>query len=134
MRRGGGRDEPDLCRGAGERAAAADVRRPDNSLPVRGFPDHGIASHTAGLESLNAGACSVIDAEHRSCGVGRIRNPTENRVPETGDVYLLVQILHDWDDQDAQRILRSVRSGIPEHGVLLLVELIVLDHPRPHPA
>ena len=57
-----------------------------------------------------------------------------DRVPRDGDVYLLLQILHDWDDQDALRILHSVRAAIPAHGVLLLVELIVPDHDRPHPA
>lgn len=46
-------------------------------------------------------------------------------VPEGGDAYLLKAIVHDWDDAEAARILRSCRAAIPDAGKLLLVEQVL---------
>lgn len=46
-------------------------------------------------------------------------------VPAGGDVYLLAQILHDWDDERSTAILRQCRRAIPEHGKLLVIELVL---------
>jgi O-methyltransferase domain len=46
------------------------------------------------------------------------------RVPE-GDVYLLSTILHDWDDESAAAILRTIRAGAPPHARLVLFEAVV---------
>jgi predicted O-methyltransferase YrrM len=43
-------------------------------------------------------------------------------VPDGADAYVLKAIVHDWDDGDAERILRRCRAAIPPHGVLLIVE------------
>ena len=42
-----------------------------------------------------------------------------------GDAYILSAIIHDWDDEDAARILSTVRRSIPADGTLLLYERIV---------
>ncbi|MBA2385167.1 MAG: methyltransferase [Actinobacteria bacterium] len=42
-------------------------------------------------------------------------------VPAGGDVYVLSQILHDWDDEAATRILRTCRAAAePSSGLLIL--------------
>lgn len=46
-------------------------------------------------------------------------------VPPGGDIYLFKKVIHDWYDKEAQAILRTVRSAIPSHGRLLLIELVV---------
>jgi hypothetical protein len=46
------------------------------------------------------------------------------RVPE-GDVYLLGTILHDWDDESATEILRTIRSAAPGHGRLVVLDAVV---------
>jgi hypothetical protein len=46
-------------------------------------------------------------------------------VPEGGDAYLLRNVIHDWNDHDASRILATVRRSLPPAGTLLLVERIV---------
>ena len=51
-----------------------------------------------------------------------------DQVPPGGDVYLIANVLHDWDDDAATAILRSVRAVIPQHGCVLVVER-VLDAP-----
>ena len=46
-------------------------------------------------------------------------------VPKGGDVYLLSWILHDWDDEQALRILRVCREAGGEDAVLLIVEVLL---------
>jgi DNA-binding Lrp family transcriptional regulator len=45
-------------------------------------------------------------------------------VPE-GDVYVLSTILHDWDDERAAAILRTIRASAPPEARLLLLEAVV---------
>jgi len=45
------------------------------------------------------------------------------------DVYVLSQILHDWNDERAGAILDNCRRGLTEHDRLLLVERILEDGP-----
>jgi hypothetical protein len=45
-------------------------------------------------------------------------------VPE-GDAYLLSGILHDWPDEDAARILRTIRTAAPQHARLLINESVI---------
>jgi hypothetical protein len=54
-------------------------------------------------------------------------------VPLGGDAYLLASVIHNWDDDEAADILRTVRTAMPEHGRLLLVEVVLPDDDRPHP-
>jgi SAM-dependent methyltransferase len=46
-------------------------------------------------------------------------------VPEGGDAYLMKAILHDWDDDDALKILGNIRSAIAPGGKLLLLESVL---------
>ena len=39
-------------------------------------------------------------------------------VPEGGDAYLMKAIIHDWNDDDALKILGNVRSAIAPDGKL----------------
>jgi hypothetical protein len=49
-------------------------------------------------------------------------------VPAGADVYTIANVLHDWDDDEAVAILRSVRAAMSSQGQLLVVEH-VLDAP-----
>jgi hypothetical protein len=46
-------------------------------------------------------------------------------VPTGGDVYVLAQILHDWDDNRCVALLTQCRRVMPVHGKLLIVELVL---------
>jgi O-methyltransferase domain len=48
-----------------------------------------------------------------------------DEVPAGGDFYVLSQILHDWNDDEAVAILRACRAAIPQHGRLVLLEQVV---------
>jgi hypothetical protein len=48
------------------------------------------------------------------------------------DLYLLMEVLHDWDDADATRILAAVRRAARPGTRVLIVEILVPDTPGPH--
>ena len=55
------------------------------------------------------------------------------RVPP-GDVYVLSTILHDWDDESAAAILRTVRAAAPADGRLLVLDAVIPPGNEPHGA
>jgi hypothetical protein len=46
-------------------------------------------------------------------------------VPAGGDLYLLKKVIHDWDDERAQRILTNCRTAMSSTGRLLLIEPVI---------
>lgn len=48
------------------------------------------------------------------------------------DAYVLMDLLHDWADGDAARILAAVRRAAPAHARVLIVETLLPDVPGPH--
>jgi hypothetical protein len=48
------------------------------------------------------------------------------------DVYLLMDLLHDWADADAARILVAVRKAAARHARVLIIETLVPEAPGPH--
>ena len=55
-------------------------------------------------------------------------------VPEGADLHLLKQIVHDWDDERATRLLQNCHRALAPAGKLLLVEMVVPPDNRPSPA
>jgi hypothetical protein len=49
-------------------------------------------------------------------------------LPAGADVYLLKNIIHDWDDERASRILRNCHDAMPGGGRLLLIEHVLPAH------
>jgi hypothetical protein len=54
------------------------------------------------------------------------------KVPAGGDAYILKHIIHDWSDEQAQQILRTVHAAMSPDARLLLVELVLPENNRPH--
>lgn len=48
----------------------------------------------------------------------------------TAEIYVLMEIIHDWDDTDAIRILSNIRRSAPDNATLVIIET-VLDPQRP---
>jgi hypothetical protein len=64
----------------------------------------------------------------------RIAGDMFESVPPGADGYVLKRILHDWNDEEAIRILRNCREVIPPHGKLLVIEAVLRPPNRPDPA
>ena len=54
-------------------------------------------------------------------------------VPQ-GDVMLLKQILHDWNDEQCITLLRNCAESLPKGGRVLVVEMVISEDGRPSPA
>jgi hypothetical protein len=48
------------------------------------------------------------------------------------DAYLLMDVIHDWDDRDAARILAAVRRAAHAQSRVLIIETLVPEAPGPH--
>lgn len=47
------------------------------------------------------------------------------------DCYLIMQVIHDWNDQEAARILKAIRKAAAPGAKLLLIECIVPEDSKP---
>jgi hypothetical protein len=54
-----------------------------------------------------------------------------DHVPE-GDVYVLGTILHDWDDEDATRILRTIHGSAGDRSRLLILDAVLASDNEPN--
>jgi O-methyltransferase domain len=50
------------------------------------------------------------------------------------DAYLLMQVIHDWDDDDSVKVLSAVRKVATAMSKLLVIEMLLPETPQPHPA
>ncbi len=50
--------------------------------------------------------------------------------PEGCDLYVMKNIIHDWPDDRAQQILKTVRGAARDGATLLLVECVIPPHDR----
>ena len=55
----------------------------------------------------------------------------KDRLP-TCDAYLIMEVIHDWDDAASTRILKAVRRAAPRHAKVLLIEAILPEDPGPN--
>ena len=55
-------------------------------------------------------------------------------VPADADVYLLSNVLHDWNDADALRILATCRAAVRARSSLVVLENLIPQNDEPHPA
>ncbi|MEV6771718.1 methyltransferase [Nocardia sp. NPDC051030] len=53
-------------------------------------------------------------------------------VPKGGDAYILKHIIHDWSDAEAERILRTTRAAMEPDATLLIIDIVLPKHRRPH--
>lgn len=51
-------------------------------------------------------------------------------LPVGHDRYVLLAIVHDWDDANASRLLRRVAEALPDDGRAIVVENVLSDEPR----
>jgi SAM-dependent methyltransferase len=55
-------------------------------------------------------------------------------LPEGADLHMLKQVLHDWDDERATRLLQNCHRALTPGGKLLVVEMVIPSDNRPSPA
>jgi hypothetical protein len=84
------------------------------------------------LPHVVAGADAFLQASNVRDRCTCVGGDFFEEVPAGADAYVLAQILHDWDATEDLAILRRCREAIPEHGRLLVVELVLPDVNEPN--
>ena len=92
-----------------------------------------------GLRGVLVDAPGVLAEAEGVLGAAGVRDRVEfaegdifERVEAQADVYVLKDVLHDWDDERSLRILRTVRAAMPAGARLVLVETLQeRDDPDP---
>jgi len=82
------------------------------------------------LPQVVAGAASLL-REHRVAErVRTVEGSFFDAVPEGGDLYVLKNIIHDWPDDKAQQILKTLRAATRTGTTVLLIECVIPPHDR----
>ncbi len=79
-----------------------------------------------------SGAGSLLEAAGVADRCEVVGGSFFDAVPRGGDAYVLKAILHDWEDADCVRILRTCRRAMADGATLLVVER-ELGPPNEHP-
>jgi DNA-binding transcriptional ArsR family regulator len=82
------------------------------------------------LPQVVAGAPALLSEHHVEDRVRVVEGSFFDAVPEGGDAYLLKNVIHDWPDDDAVRILSNVHIAAGTGKNVLLVELVIPRHDR----
>lgn len=100
--------------GGGEGVLVTSILRRNQTAHAILFDlDHVVASARTGLDRNIASRCDFIAGDFFKS------------VPAGGDLYILKYILHDWDDDRANKILATCREAMSGKGRLLVVEEII---------
>jgi C-methyltransferase len=82
------------------------------------------------LPDVVAGASAVLAAQGVADRVRVEGGSFFDSVPTGGDAYVLKNVLHDWPDEQAVAILRTVRAAAGADATVLLVETVLPEHDR----
>lgn len=77
------------------------------------------------IEPVIASAKPVIEAAGLSERCELLTGHCLESVPGGGDAYVLMFVVHNWDDERAVKILKNCHAAMAEDGKLLLVEMIM---------
>jgi SAM-dependent methyltransferase len=86
------------------------------------------------LPHVIATAGAAIQAQGLSGRCELVGGDFFDAVPDGADVHLLKQIVHDWDDEQATRLLRNCHRALHPGGKMLLIEMVIPPDNRPSPA
>jgi hypothetical protein len=53
-------------------------------------------------------------------------------VPVKADIYMLKHIIHDWYEDNCQKILRNIRENMADDSKVLIIEAVVPEGNEPH--
>lgn len=89
----------------------------------------GILKQTPGLKGVVFDQPHVVERARREIAAQGLSDRIDvaggsffDAVPSGADAILMKHVIHDWNDEDAARILRVCRGALPEAGKLLVVE------------
>ena len=85
------------------------------------------------LDHVLAGANETLEREGVADRVTTATGDFFKEVP-AADAYIMKHIIHDWDDDRAVQIMKTIHRAMPDGGRLLVVEMVVPPGNEPHPS
>jgi hypothetical protein len=82
-------------------------------------------------EQVISGARPKLEAAGIADRCATIAGNFFQSVPAGGEAYIMKWIIHDWDDEKAARILKNIRSQIPQNGRVIIVDCVVPEGDDP---
>jgi SAM-dependent methyltransferase len=135
--------------GARSRREAVDVAASYDFGPYRHLVDvgggtgtllHHLLRHQPHLRGTLFDRPEVVRDAQRSLGTSSVADrcafaPGDffEAVTEGGDIMVLSRVIHDWDDDDAQRILATCHKALQPGATLLLVETLLPERAAENP-
>lgn len=71
--------------------------------------------------------CTLAGTSRAQGGVRFVNGSIFEPWPLTADAFVMSRVLHDWNDEDAGRILRFAREAAPRGGIGVILELLLSD-------
>ncbi|MEL7241159.1 MAG: methyltransferase [Cyanobacteria bacterium J06573_2] len=84
------------------------------------------------LPNVVSGAYNLLEKEGVANRCEIFSGDFFKSVPSGGDVYILSQIVHDWDDDSCTRFLKNIRNAISENGKLVVIDAVIPSSDEPH--
>jgi hypothetical protein len=82
------------------------------------------------LPHVTASATAKLEAQGLLSRCKAVAGDFFKSVP-SADLYVLKQILHDWNDEQATTILRNCAQSMTPHGRMAIVEMVIPDDGSP---
>jgi hypothetical protein len=82
------------------------------------------------LPHVVAGAGPLLSRHDVADRVTAVGGSFFESVPIGGDLYVMKNVIHDWPDESARRILDTIRAAAPTGATVVLVECVIPAHDR----
>lgn len=103
----------------------------------RGHLLRALSERHPGIEVTLVELPEVIDRLADQAGVDGVKLVAADFFTDalpSADVYVLMEIIHDWEDADAVRILSNIRRSAPDGATVLIIETVLEDRRERDPA
>lgn len=86
------------------------------------------------LPHVLEGAPAMMESHGVSGRVSFVAGDFRSEIPVVADIYMLKHIIHDWYNDINQKILGNIRSSMPDHAKVLIIDAVVPEGNVPHPS
>lgn len=84
------------------------------------------------LPPVLAGAPEMLKSHGVEDRVQLVEGNFFEEIPVVADVYLLKHTIHDWYDDNCEKILSNIRKVMPDDARVLIVEAVIPEGNEPH--
>lgn len=84
------------------------------------------------LPAVLEGAPRMLESYEVGDRVELVEGNFFEEVPVKADIYMLKHIIHDWYDDNNQKILGNIRAIMPDDAKVLIIEAVIPEGDEPH--